>query len=220
MDATVFSTARSQRRILLAGALASEVRPFIRRLRGRRTLSDRLVTGRVGEFQVGVVRVGVGRERAEARTRQALQVWDADWVISLGTCGALVDDLWMGQMVTGRHLLGGDPSTLRVMPVVRPVNLVTVDDVVDTQAARDQWAAGGAQVCDMEAVGVQAASGRRIFSVAKVVSDHAGRHRDPVFAGRFLPRATRLAIFQVRATALCEARLAPYLVGILRQPRH
>ena len=57
---------------LWVAALVSEVAPLVGLLERPRLLSHRLCVGRVGDRRVAVLRCGVGPERAERRTREAL----------------------------------------------------------------------------------------------------------------------------------------------------
>jgi len=202
-------------RVLVVGALDEEVRALRHHLTGLRREGPWLRVGNLGAWEVGFVSVGVGREKAAARTREALSRWDAGWVLSVGTCGALADDIGIGRVVTARAVLGQPTSRVRVVPVLRPVNLVTVDAVVYDPEARTAHAEKGAQICDMEATGVMEAAADRDFSAVKVVSDQAGAGRDLPLKGPLRPIG--VASFKVRARLLGRLRLAPEIVKMLRE---
>lgn len=208
-------SAHPARRILFAGALDDEIRPLRHRLRDVRSMGPYLLVGHRNGWEVGLTRIGVGKEKAERHVRATLAEWDAGWVVSVGTCGALADELWLGQVVTARAVLGVPPERVRVLPVLRPVNLVTVDREVDTPEVRSELAARGAQVVEMEALGVLAAAEDRIFSAVKVVSDHAGR---PLPGLPSLPRPpdpVRNRLFKGKARVLAHVGLAPSLASFL-----
>lgn len=191
---------------LFAGAMAAETLPLIQRLERVRVLGKRLVTGRLRGETVGVLTCGVGPERAERRTRVALQRLEAERVVSFGTCGALVDTLPVASVVVASRLRGLDVELLRA-PALTLVELVTVRRAVATVAVRDQLATAGAQVCEMEAEGVWHAADGRPFGAIKVVSDLAGG------GGLDLSSPGPLAILRFKALAarLTERHLAPAL---------
>lgn len=202
-------------RVLIVGALSQEVRALRHHVQDTRPEGPWLKVGHLGAWEVGYLAVGVGREKARDRTRQALERWDAGWVLSVGTCGALVDDLLPGQVVSARAVLGHPPGALRVLPVLRPVNLVTVDQVVDRPQVRAELAGKGAQVCDMEAAGVLEACEDRTFSAVKVVSDRAGAGLDLLLPFPGPLRAVQVQGFRLRARLLGRLRLAPEIAGFL-----
>ena len=92
-------------RWLLVGALAAETGPVVRRLAAPRPMGTRLMQGRLAGTEVGVLTVGVGPDKAYRRTVAALKRWRPDRVVSFGTCGALVDDLSIGDVVSASRLL-------------------------------------------------------------------------------------------------------------------
>ncbi len=156
-------------KILLVGALHAETLPVRRRLGlvGAR----RLATGDWLGLQIALLRCGVGPARAERRTREALKRFDADLVLSFGTCGSLVDELGLGTVVelASVRARGGEPRRLGE----RGVHCVTVKRGVFDPRERAELAALGCQVCEMEAHAVMMAAGDRRFRGLKVVSDFA-----------------------------------------------
>ncbi len=205
----------SSPRVLLAAALLAEVLPFLRRLERPRPLDRRLVLGRLAGRPVALLRTGVGRRRAERRVRAALALYDTDIVVSLGTCGALTDELRVGQLVSAQRILDLEQAPLPLpLSRARPVDLVTVSRPVFDQRTRQRWLERGAQVCEMEAAGVLAAAEGRRFHALKVVSDMAGRGRSAASAG---PRALSVARFMLRAWHLSERRLAPAVLDWLAE---
>ncbi len=165
---------------------------------------------------------GVGPARAGGRTQGALQRWDAEIVMSFGTCGALSEDLPDGSVVTGAALGREAGGSVAVLPLsgARAVSVATVDRVVVEPDRRARLAARGFAVCEMEAYAVAQAAGGRDTCALKVVSDQAGQDASPVFhAPRLgqLPSPIRVARFQARALRLVEARLLPVLLSCLRE---
>lgn len=195
--------------ILLVVAVHAEFLPLLGRLDQRRWHSPRLAAGTLAGQGVLLLRCGIGRPRAQRRTAAVLAEHEVRRVLSMGTCGAISDDLKVGELVTASAILGA-PSE-RVLPLsggLRQVVLATVPRVVDDPDHRRHWADQGAEVCEMEAAGVLEAAETLPFHTLKVVSDLAGA-RPPRVRG--VPRAVRVTAFQKRAYSLVQQRLAPAL---------
>ena len=199
---------------LLVVAVLAEALPLIRRMEQRQWHSPRLLEGRLAGRRVLLLRAGVGHRRAKRATACVIRTHSVGEVLSMGTCGALVDDLSVGDLVTAHSIL--DLPAERVSPMTgnaRAVVLATVPRVVDDPLHRQTWAGRGAEVCEMEAAAVARAAGGHPFTTLKVVSDHAGA-RPPRIPN--LPSRLRITAFQLRAYQLVEAHLAPALEGWLR----
>ena len=204
---------------MLVAALGVESLPLLRRLAGPRILTPRLVVGRMGRAEVGVLTAGVGPTRAERRTRQALEAWKPDRLVSVGTCGALVDRLSIGDVLVGGDLLVEDAPVATLAPLPgRVVCVTTVPRPVHQAGQRARLAAAGAEVCEMEAAAVWRAAGEIPVSAVKIVSDHAGATDDPAIGPGGLPDAARIARFKARALSLSERGLAPALLDLLETP--
>lgn len=200
-------------RWLLVGALPGETAPVLRALVGPRPIGARLVIGRLAGVPVGVLTCGVGARSAGSRTAVALRRWTADGVLSFGTCGALTDGLVVGAVVSGVAGAGaedeGAPAWVAPpWPGVLPARVATVRRVVEDRGRRAALAACGYSVCEMEAAGVAAAAGHRVFGALKVVSDHAGA--DAGFQ-RWGPDPRAWLRFQLRAARLVAEALLPAL---------
>lgn len=194
---------------LWVAALVSEVAPLVAALRRPRLLSHRLCVGGFNGRTVAVLRSGVGPQQARRRTREALRRVSAQQVWSLGSCGALTDNLRVGDLITAAWVM--DVSTRHpVVPVegVRAGGVLTVSSPVFTATRRREVARLGAVVCEMEAAGVaDAAAGQRV-RVLKVVSDRAGAVPDAAIDGA---RAVAMARFHVRVERLMRTRVLPFL---------
>ena len=207
-------------RWLLVGALWAEVSPVATRLRDRRWLGSRLVVGTLAGVPVAVLRAGVGPDAASARTAQGLARWPADRVLSFGTCGAISDQLALGDVITGQTVATerGPRLALSALQGVPTVTIASVRAVVCTEARRSALAEAGFEICEMECAAVhQAAAGRPVYAL-KVVSDRAGADADPALPLSGIPSPTRLLRSQVRAMALVQRRLLPALERCLLQP--
>lgn len=202
-------------RVLVVGALAAETAPLIGFLWWPRPVSARCVAGKLGPAEVAVLTCGVGERNARERTLAALQLWDAAVVVSVGTCGALVDRVRPGDVVSAVALLRDTTHVRPLTPLVGCPGawVSTVDRAVTTPERRTELAQAGAEVCEMEAAGVAEAAADRSFHVLKVVSDLAGGEPDPVLARGRLAEAR----FQARAMALSHARLLPALEAAFKR---
>jgi nucleoside phosphorylase len=180
--------------LLVVGALHSETLPLVRALR-ERIHQDGLWTGILGNRRIALSTCGVGPRRAARATSRALAQGPWEGVLSIGTCGALVDDLAVGQLVRqGADWLGLD--------AVREVSICTVRRAVWDPGRRAQLAAEGHAVVEMEAAAVAACAAEHGLpsGALKVVSDRAGacalspgRRPGPVDIARFQLRALRLS---------------------------
>lgn len=200
-------------------AMVAELAPLVSMLERPRLLSTRLAVGRVGPQAVGLLRCGVGPERAARRTWDALQKVRPGRVLSVGSCGALVDGLSVGAAVTASVVTGPGGETYAVTPVegLPVLSLVTVKEPVWTASVRSRLASSGHGVCEMEAAGVvRAVAGVVPVSVLKVVSDHAGGVVDPALDLR--GGAPAVARFMARVEGLMRAEVVPLLVGAATRP--
>ena len=197
-------------RVLIIGAMGAETLPLLSALRQRRPLTPRMVTGTLDGHPVAVLTCGVGPVKAARRSSRALQHLQASAVVSVGTCGALVDDLGVGDVVTADRLRleQAHPPAPLPWPDTQAVTVVTVSKPVWSAERRAALAAAGGSVCEMEAAAIQAIAGARPFSALKVVSDLAGGSPDDP-PGR--PTAGDIARFKARAGRLCLERLLPVL---------
>ncbi len=186
-------------RLLIVGALGAETLPILRALSRPRPLSRRLVVGQLAGRTVAVLTCGVGPDKAARRVSAALPLWDARQVVSIGTCGGLIDSLSVGAVVTATRLLHEDapcPDPLP-WPGTTPATVITVRSGVFTASRRAELAERGGTVCEMEAAAVQRVIGDLPFTTLKVVSDLAGGSGDDP-----PPRPGRLDIARFKATAL------------------
>jgi nucleoside phosphorylase len=196
--------------------MGAETLPILRALRAPRPLSARLIVGTLDDAPVAVLTCGIGPQKAARRTAAALPLADIHAVVSIGTCGALIDELDIGDVLTAstlrREAAGVGPAPLP-WPGVPHTAVVTVTTPVWDAGRRAALAAQGGGVCEMEAAAIQAIVGDRPFSALKVVSDQAGGHADDPPSW---PGPVEIARFQVRALELCGRLLLPALRAGLR----
>jgi nucleoside phosphorylase len=186
-------------RLLIVGALGAETLPILRALSRPRPLSPRLVAGQLAGRPVAVLTCGVGPERAARRVSAALPLLDAEAVVSIGTCGGLVDALSVGTVVTADRLLSEDAPCPdpTPWPGIPTATVITVSQGVFTARRRAELAGWGGTVCEMEAAAVQRVIGARSLLTLKVVSDLAGGSSDDP-----PPRPGPLDLARFKATAL------------------
>jgi hypothetical protein len=238
------------RRWLLVGALEAETAPIIARLDAPRPAAvgwDHVavwematgtirqpcdfVSGELDGVAVSVLTVGVGPANAELFTRRALEAMQPEGpvgVVSFGTCGALVDSLQAGDVVTGSELFveGPDGAAKRLdlppLGLLRQSPVVTCKVPVFDPERRRTLASLGCEVCEMEANGVLDAAisvlgkaeAARMFGVVKVISDQAGATEDDLYGngiGKSFDRDAFLAV----AREICTNNLGPALGACL-----
>lgn len=203
-------------RWLLVGALGVETLPLILRMHRRSVLTPRVVTGQLGGREVAVATVGVGPRQALSRGREAVQRFQPDAVLSLGTCGALVDALDVGAVVAASsvRLEGGPARGVTRLQGLPAVGVVTVSRAVHEPTHRSRLQGVGDSVCEMEAVSVLQAADGRPFAALKVVSDMAGASVSDLIGP---PDPLRQARFARLAQRLVRDRLLPELLRLLRE---
>ena len=200
-------------RVLLVGALRVETASLLLRLRRRRRLAPGLFVGRMQHRQVAVATCGVGPRNAFRATSFAVRQFKPDWVVSVGTAGALVDDCAPGQLrcVDMLHRGGVPVTQLAAVPEFIAASCATVVRPVFHPLRRSLLAAAGAQIVEMESLGVydavQAIHPSAVVSALKVISDSAGAEISSVT--RHLPRVVQIARFHLSAARLCRDKLAP-----------
>lgn len=192
-------------------ALVSELTPLLALLHQPRLRSHRLCVGQIQHLRVALLRCGVGPTAAEARTRAALARLRPRSVWSVGSCGALKDQLSVGTCLTAHRLVAPCGGSIPVCPVqdLPSYTLHTVTRPVFTPEARRASRQTGATACEMEAAGVARAVGDRCpLFVVKVVSDLAGGAPDPAIDA---VRAVAMARFHLRVEGLMRREVAPQL---------
>lgn len=213
-------------RWLIVGALGVEVRPLLWRMRDVQPVNSRVHRGShpsAPDLEITVLRCGVGPVKAQQRTSDAIRQWRPDAVLSMGTCGALVDSLSIGDVRTVELSFIGTDSVppLTPLPGLEVVSLSTVDEPCWTPERRQELARVGAEIVEMEAAAVARAV--REFDPAipvhavKIVSDQAGARPDPVIGAGAIPSPLRIARFRFRALKLSHQALVPAVLPVLTQ---
>jgi len=207
-------------RWLLVGALGAETSPLVAALERARPRGLRLVAGRLHGHEVAVLTCGVGPDKAGRRIAAALAAWRPQRVLNLGTCGALVDELAIGDLLHGDRILDDQGHVGATAPLGQPAGaIVTVRAGVWDPQTRATLAARGALACEMEAAAVLRACQAvgLPLAVLKVVSDQAGGAPDAALPARAgdRPGPVDIAIFQARALRLVHQRLVPRLPELL-----
>jgi adenosylhomocysteine nucleosidase len=149
-------------------------------------------------FAVELIRGGVGLDSAQ----RAAQACQAAWICSTGFCGALNDQLEVGDIVIGAQLIDGAAKSERIAPIAVDAALVSAvagalqsaglrahtgaivsvrDPVFSGDAKRALGVSSGALAVDMESFALHQ-PGRNIF-VLRTVSDAAGDELPAEVAG-------------------------------------
>ena len=200
---------------LIVGALLAEVVPLFNCIEHPLPINHRLIQGTVGRHTVLILRSGVGMQKAYKHTKQTLQKFSINRVISVGTCGALSNNLEIGDVCSVNHILNEEGTSIRISALDEFIQtrLITVNSIVSTENRRKELSQI-ADICEMEAYGVWKAAQGIPFYCLKVVSDHAGKGNDPVL-NTTSPKAQQVARFMLRAGLLCHRHLQPALTNFI-----
>lgn len=166
-------------RVLLLAPMTSELRPLVRISRSRRADHEgfRSFTGRVGDLDVVIVRLGVGPAVARAVTGRALSAFPADHVIVSGIAGGLDPDLRVGSVVVPESvvdLASGEKFRSHPLRGIVPKGTVGVADHLITDTARlSKLVAEGIVALEMESSGVAEAcqEARVPWTTIRVIGD-------------------------------------------------
>ncbi len=199
-------------RILIIAALAAESAPFIQMLHPLSFLSGSFAKGTWKKFSLSVLTCGVGEIAARSSTAKLLQHSSFDYILNVGTCGALQDDLPIGSICKPSRIINNDGAAISLAELDLELTLITVTTAINTPQKR-ALLAPQAQICDMEAYGIAEEitlqRPKIPFSMIKVVSDLAGGEPDSAMTRG--PRAERIVQFKKRAFQLSRLRLLPHV---------
>ena len=200
---------------LLVGALLAEVLPLLQQLENSSIIDHRLVLGEWNSHPIAVLRCSVGPDPAFRNTKRALEKLEVGRIISIGTCGALSDDLQIGDLCTASTIQNESGQKVDIPPLQGLVanRLITVSKPVLHPENRSRLQPN-ADICEMEAFSVWKAARGIPMHTLKVVSDHAGRDPDPVMSTSLI-KAHRIAQFMLRAGKLSREYLVPEINRIL-----
>jgi nucleoside phosphorylase len=100
---------------------------------------------------------------------------DVDLILSVGLCGALVEELEIGQIVVGSSVNGAAIGQPRCLPGVVTGPIVSIDRVAQTVAEKRRLRDAGAIAVEMEAAAVleRARKWKVPFYCIRAVSDRA-----------------------------------------------
>jgi len=192
-------------KILAVGALALELKPWLRRCQSRKKLSWPLSFAQTAQWNQATlyaVANGPGPGLAAKALQTAIeQVGPFDALMSVGLCGALDEDLKVNDICCATEVFDGETG----WPVVTmnggiPAPLLSLDRFLNNPAEKSKWTEQGFGIVEMEAAAIAkyAAENNIPFTAVKVVSDLAAerfaldfnQYRDE--AGRF--SNTRIAL--------------------------
>lgn len=168
---------QTQPTVVLLAALNSEIAPVLGQL--KMTLKKSVAFGQMGDVKVIVKVTGMGRQNAVEGLRPFLDESPA-MVIHPGFAGGLDPNLNLGDLVRVQTIIHGQEEELSLDAPVLAIGefgrLITVDDIVDSPAAKQKLhQSSGAHVVDMESHYVaRLCQERNVPYIAlRVVSDSA-----------------------------------------------
>jgi adenosylhomocysteine nucleosidase len=173
----------SGKRLLLAGAEAREFSGVLRFCRNVKRLGWPVDWARSAELngqEVWLVANGAGAARAARAVAAANAAGRVDLICSMGFCGALEDDMRIGDVFVAERVQGCAGEFAAVKPgTARPYRsgvLASIDHVAQTAAEKAQLQRSGASAVEMEACGVaaQAAGLGLPFYCVRSITDLAG----------------------------------------------
>jgi len=166
-------------RLLFVAADRMEYSGILVRLRGREPVAlqvDWARSGQLGEHEVLLVANGAGRIPASKATDQGCWRLKPDAIISTGFCGALDEDLRIGDIVSATGVNHHSALPLSGGTACRRGVVRSVDHIVQTSLEKARLRESGASVVEMEAAGVaeRAEAWGVPFSCVRAVTDLAG----------------------------------------------
>jgi nucleoside phosphorylase len=143
--------------------MTSELKPLVRYTRARRADRDDLpaYTGRAGDVEVVITKVGVGPKAARTATARALEVYPVDHVLVSGIAGGLDPALRVGSVVvpeTVMDLTSGQSFRAAPLAGVTCAGVIGVcDHLITDERELADLQAHGVVALEMESSGVAAA---------------------------------------------------------------
>ena len=182
-------------------ALFWELRPLARKMGIPffKTLSRRIIAK---DGAIALIKCGMGRENAKKAAKRIIRDFHPEVIVSAGFCGALAEDLKIGDIVTS------DLSDGKIFCSPRP--LLTYSEKLS--AYRDH----GAVVVDMESEGVRIVSGKyNIPCIAiKAVSDGL---KDDIPKSFFTFTSLSKLIRFKRSMDIASKRLSEFLLNYIKE---
>ena len=170
-------------RVLMVASDAMEFRGILEWARGERVAGvavDWVRRAVVGESEWWLAANGVGGRRAGAAVDAVLAKFAADALVSLGSCGAVVAELGLGEILVATEVAGERGSFRADVPPGAKAGwrglVRTIDHIARTAQEKAEWRVRGASAVEMEAAAVaERAAGLGLpFYCVKAVTDLAG----------------------------------------------
>jgi adenosylhomocysteine nucleosidase len=167
------------RRALVLTPMTSELRPVVRYLKARRSTvgGTTFYTGRIGQIDVTVARLGVGPERARRVTEEALARFPVDHALVCGIAGGLDPDCTVGTVVVPEVVMdertGHRHHTSPMDGVERHGMIATADHLITDPGRLAELQGQGVVAMEMESSGVAVACEKAgvPWTTFRVVSD-------------------------------------------------
>ena len=103
--------------ILIAGALPAETKPLFSLLTDGQLHHDDFFVGQHQGLAVGILTVGVGLQKASHRCAEIAGFWPIRHIISVGTCGALHDEIPIGSVWTANWVMDEQGNRTPAQPI-------------------------------------------------------------------------------------------------------
>ena len=235
--------------IAMIAGLHLEIAPLLGLLDVRRTATGngfKYHNCFLNDIRIVVCEKAVGENRAKSATNAVIDVFDPEWILSVGISGALLEPMLVGHIAVANGLVRArrpDPIDVPVGMESDPAGglfvgrICTTDHIVRTreekQALHDQT---GAIAVDMESFAVAQTARQRGKNVMAIrsISDTMEKDLPPevlaIFGGKGTIRMGALAgtlfkrpgsvkeLWKIREDAVTAARsLARFVLGVLPQ---
>jgi len=133
---------------------------------------------RLGAYEVLMAANGVGRERAAAAVDAGASIFAADWIVSIGFCGAVAPELGVADIVVATGVAAERTYVVQppaALPAHHAGMVCSLGHVARTAAEKSSLYAAGSVAVEMEAGGVaeRALALGRPFCCIKTVTDLA-----------------------------------------------
>jgi len=227
-------------KILVAGALPHELKPFLKHLKPQRQLragAFRVTQTTYLSHEIMLAITGIGIRNAEDTVKSVLGVLNADFLLSIGFAGALSKGVRIGDLVaaTSVSLVSANsikktvqiPDERRLRDVLggnvgaRAASFFTLEKLMQKKAVR-HFVPGDAAypVCEMETFPLaEIALERQMpFLAVRSITDLADEEIPPEFV-ELADRSSRHQFMQAACLLLRKPQLLPIVVKLAKRSR-
>ena len=171
------------RRALVLTPMRRELRPVVVYAGARRTRTAGLTTyaARVGEVEVLIARLGVGKDSSRSVIDRLLATFEVDHVLISGIAGGILPELSVGTLVVPETVMDLDTGrryeSAQIAGVERRGIAATTDRLITNKEQIEHLSALGVMAVDMESSSVAAACevAGVPWTAFRAISDHPER---------------------------------------------